>query len=60
MGYVKGPTQQQVRDAADLLRRLVELAEAGDLDSSRSVTDQLRGAITALDTLSLTATDRLR
>jgi hypothetical protein len=54
------PNQKDVRTAIDVLRRLIALAEAGEIDASRATRDQLRGAIAALDALAVTATDHLR
>jgi hypothetical protein len=52
--------EQQIEEAKRVLAKVLAAVESGELVASRRVADQIRGAITALDTLTVTAGEHLR
>ena len=52
--------EQEIEEAKQVLVKVLAAVESGELVASRRVADQIRGAVTALDTLTATAGEHLR
>jgi len=51
---------EELEEARRVLVAVLAAVEAGELEAPRRVVDQLRGAVAALDTLTLAASGHLR
>jgi hypothetical protein len=52
--------EQEIEEAKQVLVKVLDAVEAGELVAPQRVADQIRGAVTALDTLLFTAGEHLR